>query len=285
MDLLNKIFSPLKGKKNNRKYQDLSKESQRVAPNTPSDLFIYARDIAGVQIQKMMEHLNDCKWVRAEYTYPSFDSMCFIYKNKVFSVIIDIQDEDGDSYLPEEYVKRQLYACRENNLIPCKFCVIVDDAYNPDFEKAHPKNNGWNLYNTETNEIIIPEHMATTEKIPLSDWEMRNFAIRYVLKYLKTKKLKIHSFQDTLEVDPQIWFDNEEGKKSWILVRADKSPEKEVKKPKTLKEITRRCFKNDGYFAGVLLSPINEDEKDNNIYRMGSIRIDFHELEKIHSTI
>lgn len=285
MDLLNKLFSPLKGKNKNRHYEDLSKESQRVAPNTPSDLLLYARDVAGSHIQKMMEHLNDCKWVRAEYTYPSFDSMCFIYKNKVFSVIIDIYDKDGDSYLPQELVKRQLYACKGNNLIPCKFKVIVDDPYNPDMETVSPKNNGWNLFHTETDEIIIPEHLATTDKIELSQWEMRNFAIRLVLKYLQSQNLKIHSFQDTLEVDPQIWFDNKEGKKSWILVRADKYPSKEVKKPKSLKEITRRCFKNDGYFAGIIFIPVNEDKKDTNLYRMGTLKIDFKGLEKIHSVI
>lgn len=284
MEFLNKILNPLKGKRSG-KYQDISKDSKQVAPNTPSKLLLFSRDIAGTQIQKNMAILNDCRWIRAEYTYPAFDSMNFIYKNKVFSVIIDIQDEEGKSYLPEVYAQRQLYAAKEHNLIPCKFVVIIDNAEEPDFEKVRAKSGGWNLYHTETNEEIIPEHLATVEPTEMSEWELRNFTIRFVMKLLKSQNMKIHSFQDTLEVDPQIWFETPEGKKCWVIVRHALSPEKEAKKPDKLKEIIRRCFKYDGYFAGILLTPANDVEKDMKLYRNGSVKIDFSGIEKIHSTL
>ncbi len=93
MDFIKNLFNPL-NKNKKREYKDLSKDSKQVVTPQPSDLLIYARNIAGVQIQKHMQLLNDCKWIRAEYTYPAFDSMNFIYKNKVFSIIIDIRMPD-----------------------------------------------------------------------------------------------------------------------------------------------------------------------------------------------
>ena len=279
MDFLNKLLNPFKN--NDRQYKDLSKDSKQVIPNPPSELLLYCRDIAGEQIQKHMVILNDCKWIRAEYTYPAFDSMNFIYKNKIFSVVIDIQDKNEKSYLPEEYKKRQLYASKNYNLIPCKFPVIVPDPHNPEVDKIKPKSNGWNLYNTETNEEIIPEHLATVEKIEMSEWEMHNFGIKFVIKYLLSQNIKIHSFQDTLEVDPQIWFEDKNGNKCWLIVRCEKLAEKEVKKPPKLNEIIRRCFKHEGYFAGINLCPVN----DKNLYRGENIKIEFNGIEKIHSII
>lgn len=284
MEFLRKLLNPF-GKNKNRYYQDLSKDSQRVSPNPPSELLLYSRDIAGIQIQANMAILNNCKWIRAEFTYPAFDSMNFIYKNQVFSVIIDIQDEEGKSYLPEHYIKRQLYASKEYNLIPCKFPVVVPDPHNPDISQVKSKNKGWNLFHTETDEPIIPEHLATTEKVEMSDWELRNFGIKFVMKYLQSQHLSIHSYQDTLEVDPQIWFDDKDGKKCWVVVRCERYPSTEAKKPKQMKEIIRRCFKNEGYFASIVVIPANDDKDDEKLYRMSNVRINFSGFEKIHSII
>lgn len=284
MDILRRLLNPLGDEKvKKREYKDLSKDSKQVTARPPSDLLLYSRDIAGTQIQKHMLILNNCKWIRAEYTYPAFDSMNFIYKNRVFSIIIDIQDFEGNSYLPEEYIKRQIYASKKNNLIPCKFPVLVDNPHNPDFKTVRALRDGWNLYHTETNEIIIPEHIATTDKIVMSEWEMRNFAITFVRKYLQAKQLKMLSFQDTLEVDPQIWFEDANGEKCWIVVRCAKHPETEAEKPEKLNEIVRRCFTKDGYFAGVVLYPVNKDENDKELYRNGNVNIEFKGLEKIHT--
>ncbi len=285
MDFFNKLLNPLQGRHEKPKYQDLSKESQKVSARPPSALLLYSRDLAGEQIQKHMNLLNGCAWIRAQYTYPAFDDMTFIYKNKVFSVAIDIQDEKGNSYLPIEYISRQLYACEHNNLIPCKFPITVPNPEEPDFEKVKSKTNGWNLFNTKTNEEIFPEQLATTEKVKLSEWEMRNLAVKYALMYLNAKKYKVFSYQDILEADPQIWFEDKNGKKCWLLVRSALAPVKDVEKPPKLQEIIRRCFKNDGYFLGIIFTPQNEDEKDLNLYRFGQVKINIADLEKIHSVM
>ncbi len=291
MGLFDKILNPFgdNNDKMNRlvhqsiskEYKDMSKDSQKVTPITPSDLLLFCRNIAGEQIQTHMYILNNCKWIRAEYTYPAFDSMNFIYKSSIFSVIIDILDEQGQSYLPEEFAKRQLYASRTYNLIPCKFPVVVKDPHEPKAEEIRPLHDGWNLYNTENGEEVIPEQIATTSAIKMSDWELHNYAIHFVMNHLMAKKRKILSWQDTLEIDPQIWFLDSQGNKCWMLVRC--SRDGEVQKPEKMNEIIRRCFKNDGYFAGITFEP--KDKEANNFYRGTDFRISFVGFEKIHTAL
>lgn len=281
MDFLRKFFNPFKKNKKHT-YQDLSKESRQITVRPPSELLLYSRDIAGLQLQKHMNILNNCGWIRSEYVYPAFDNMNFIYKNVVFSILIDIRDKDGKSFLPDIYVKRQLIAAKEYNLIPCKFPITVDNPYNPDMKTAEALCKGWNLFHTSTNELVIPEHLATVEKIKMSEWEKRNFAINFVRKYLFAKKLKVLSYQDTMEVDPQLWFEDENGKKCWVVIRCAIAPEKDIPEPKKLSEIIRRCFTYEGYFTCIVLKPISED---NILYRGGSVRIDFEGLEKVHSVL
>lgn len=284
MGFFDKILHPFKdldGKTNH--YQDISKDSKQVAPNSPSELYLRSRDIAGIQLQEKIIMLNDCHWVRTEYTYPSFDDMNFMYKTNIFSVIVDIQDSDSTSYLPDEFIKRQLYTAKTNNLIPCKFPVIVPNPQEPDFDKLQPKNDGWNLFHTSTNEPVIPEAMENPDKIELSEWEMRNFGIRFIVSHLHAKKINVLGFQDTLVIDPQIWFEDETGKKCWMLVRCENYTKNGVAKPDKLDEITRRCFKYDGYFAGIMIEPKNSSA--DKIYRGEPVRITFNGIEKIHSTI
>ena len=284
MGFLKKLLNPF-GKNKNKEYIDISKDSKRVSPNVPSQLLLYCRDIAGEQIQKNMTLFKDCKWLRADYTYPAFDSMCFIYKNKVFSVIIDILDENENSQLPEIYIKRQLYAAKEYDLVPCKFQVIVPNPEEPNKDEIKAKNTGWNLYHTKTNEEIFPEKISGDEPTEMSEWEKRNFAIKIAIRYLKAKKLQILSYQDTLEVDPQIWFKDKNEKKCWLTVRCATAPDKDVDKPKKLDEIIRRCFRNDGYFMGIVFSPVNENKNDYKIYRNSDVNVEPVCFEKVHSVI
>lgn len=281
MNIFEKLLKPFAN--NKTQYQDLSKESQKLPQNNPSELFMCSRDIAGKQLQQNFLQSDEYSWIRCEYTYPSFDDMNFIHKTDIFSVIIDIQDKDGVSYLPEEYIKRQLYASHTYNLIPCKFPVVVPDVYNPDLSQLVSKTQGWNLFNTETDNPINPETVDDEKLCEMSDWEMRNLGIRFVMEYLKAKNLKVLGFQDTLEVDPQLWFLDASGKKCWMIVRCEKKSEQKLQKPEKLNEIIRRCFKYDGYFSGLVFEPKNSDSGV--IYRGNDIKTKFNGIEKIHSVM
>lgn len=283
MSLFKKLLNPFGGSKIKGEYQDISKDSKKVTPNTPSELLIFCRKLAIAQIHKNLSTLEHVEWTRVEHTYPAFDNMNFRYKNSIYSVIIDITDEEGNSYLPDFIIKRQLYAAHEYNLVPCKFPVIVDNPHEPDYKKIRLKSYDWNLINSEDNSAVNPAELSGDDKVIMSEWELRNYAIKFMIKYLAGKNFKVLSYQDTLEVDPQIWFTNEENEKCWLLVRTGNSQNEEVQKPKSLEEIKRRCFIHDGYFAGVIIEPADENEK--NICRGDYMKITFNGLEKIHSTI
>ena len=283
MKNFSKILKPFENiRKKKKEYVDISKESKKVPDTLPSKLLIQAVNLAGNTIQRKMNMLSDCRWVRPQYTYPAFDHINFSYKNAVFSVLVDIQDNSGKSYLPEEYIKRQLYAAKVYNLIPCKFVAITDNVHDYDFASFQVKNDGWNLYNSESGELVVPEEISAEEDIKMSEWEIRSYCIQYVIRYIKSMGYRLQSFQDTLEVDPQIWFENKNGKRAWILLRSVLSSDEEVKKPEKMQEIIKRCFKYDGYFVGVLVEPKLEGQE---LYRGNEIKISFSCYEKIHTVM
>lgn len=286
MGILKKIFNPFSTKsamesRKQNKFRD-NKNKSKVPTRPPSDLLLYSRDIAGMQIQGVINELEGANWLRAAYTYPSFDDMNFIYKDNVFSVIIDIQDEEGFSYLPEEFIKRQLFAAKKFNLVPCKFPIVVKDPHNPDMNTVRALNKGVNLIHTETQDIIDLETIKS-ERTEVSDWEYRHYAIEYVMNYLTQQGMKVLSFQDTLEIDPQFWFEDNNNKQAWMIVRAQKIDKKDTPKPKALKEMIEKCFTKDGYYS--LVSFTVDDVYKKRLYRGDKFKIALAEFEKVHSTL
>ncbi len=192
--------------------------SYQIDSNEPSQQFLQARNIAGTTLQdrftaeggKLAEPL-DYKWIKAELTWPSFDHLTFAYGNQVFSVLVDVAERQGSS-LTQKEIDRCSEACEANNLVPCIFEI--------DSESLHPKAPGWNLRHLNTGEQIVPAEVVTDEKIPMSEWELRNFSIQVVRDHLSNNEAKtILSYCDVLGIDPQIWFEDDSGERSWIVVR------------------------------------------------------------------
>lgn len=257
------------------KYVDLSTKSKEIDKVPPSELFIKVRDFAGNHIQQKINSLEECNWIKAEMTRPFFDHFNFRYKNKVFSVLIDIRDKDNNSFIPPEFIKRQLGESEKNNLVPCIFPVSVE---NFDASSVKTISSGWNLVHTINHKEIVPENIATDEKVEMSPWEFHNFAIMQMRYMFKMQGIKVISFQDIIGVDPQIWFFDENGKQCWAIIRYGLKPDKEVPKPYDLTEITRRCFKFNGFFASFVF--YTENDK---VYRGDKIKINFSGFEQIHT--
>ncbi len=258
----------------NKKYVDLSVKSREIDKVAPSELFIDVMNISGQFLHEKMVEVDDCSWLKSELTRPSFDHFTIAYKNQVFSILIDIRDDNGTSFLPPEFLKRQLVESEKNNLIPCLFPVIVE---NMDASTARIlDNSNWNLFNSISGDCIIPENLVSDKKIEMSEWELHNFAIMQMRFMLKEQGFKIVSFQNVIGVDPQIWFVDLDGKNSWVVVRCSDI------KTDDLVEITRRCFKYNGYLAKFDFVSNNSDKK---IYRGDRIGVNFKGFEKIHTFV
>lgn len=191
--------------------------SYQIDTNEPSELFLKARNAAGLALQEQFKREGgkvappiDYKWVKAELTWPSFDHLTFGYGNQIFSVLVDLNDA-GRSGLTHQEINRCVEACEENHLIPC--------ALEIDAVSMKPPSTGWNLSHLITHKPVIPEEWSNSDKIEMSEWELRNFCIQIVRNHIEESGGEVQSFCDVPAIDPQIWFKDKSGNPAWVLVR------------------------------------------------------------------
>jgi hypothetical protein len=235
----------------------------------PSPVLVEARQLAGQHLERQFkyrynknidEHKN-YRWIKSEWTYPSFEHFTFAYKNKLFPVFIELI-EDGKSSMTENNIVNLVNSSKKYNLTPCVFKMKIvsyqnnryenRSSYNMNNNYIFPLSNGWNLYDPLTGDNIIPEDLGNELPIQLSDWEMLNFAIQIVIDDIKKKSWKIFSFCDLLEINPQIWIEDNFGRRSWVIVRnIEKEEDNEPHRWINIIKDTSILEDFDGYFAGV----------------------------------
>ncbi len=275
------------------KYGDIQYLLDRPEPN---EIFLKARQIAGSQLQKQFSVFNErnvnssydgFKWIKAEITYPSFDDLTFAYKNSIFSVVIELIDNTGTSYnRPQKDIL--LKACEENNLIPCLFKVNLKelsntpDENNEDYQ-LYPVEQGWNLFDARNNNKIDPLLIAKEELTRMSVWELSNFAVQIVRKYIEKEGNEVLSFCDLPEVNPQIWFKDKDGNINWVIVKHIKEDKDlDYRKWVGLEEKTSTLLlQYDGFFASVQFFS-SKTNSATNLYRGDAMYVNYKGLERIY---
>lgn len=191
--------------------------SHEIPRPQPSAQFLHARNLAGLALQQKFSTLGgaqraslDYRWIKSELTWPSFDHLTFAYGNQIFSVLVELIDGE-DSQLSEQECKRCFDASVTHNLIPCIFQVSATSL--------KPLRDGWNLVALETGLPIKPNDFVTDERIEMSEWELRSMAIQIVRDKIAQERGEVLSFTDIIGVDPQVWFKDNAGKRSWVIVR------------------------------------------------------------------
>lgn len=191
--------------------------SHQIDSNEPSEQFLRARHVAGQALQQQfareggkVEPPIDYRWVKAELTWPSFDHLTFGYGNQIFSVLVDLT-EAGRSGLTHKEINRCVEACEANHLIPCAFQI--------DARSTKPISAGWNLTHLVTHKSVVPSEWTNTDKIEMSEWELRNFCIQIVRNHIEEIGGEVMSFCDVPAIDPQIWFKDKSGNRAWVVVR------------------------------------------------------------------
>lgn len=265
----------------------------------PSEIFLNARHIAGSQLQGefnknkgQVPDSRDYKWIKAEMTYPSFDHITFGYGNQVFSVLVDLCDIKG-SHLTDKERDRFIKATTENNLVPCLFSITLPEL--------RPLHEGWNLTHFTSGKPVIPADITTNENIPMSEWELHNFAIQIVRNYIVQEKIgTILSFCDVLQINPQIWFDDLKGNRAWVIVRHIRRPnDAEITNCLGFEKTNPQIKEYDGYFAGVsfassatvlydlegnIIPPSKRFTGSAPLYRGDVFFVNFQGLQRIHVT-
>ena len=274
-------------------------ESYSLAPPEPSQQFLQARNIAGTALQGefnraggKVDPSKDYKWLKAELTWPSLDHLTFAYGNQVFSVLVELVDGQ-DSSLTQQERDRCIEGASEHNLVPCVFRVNSSDMT--------PLSDGWNLENLVTHGKVIPEELATAEKIRMSEWELRNFTIQIVCTHITNEESgTVLSFSDMIGIDPQVWFEDTSGNRNWAIVRHYAQINGNEKEQWFGYEKTNSQLKKfGGFFAAVSLAsaePVLHDEEGNIIplserfsgaaplFRGDGFHIKFEGLQRIYDS-
>lgn len=245
----------------------------------PSNLFLEARQIAGVQLQEQFSLVNQLaqvapqdafRWIKAELTYPAFEHLTFAYKKSIFAVIIEVRN-GNESSLTDQQVNRLQAACLANNLIACVFVIEIDDA-------LAPANSGWNLIDPQTREFINPVAVAEDGPVEMSAWEMSNFSIQVVRDYLEKQGNEVLSFCDLPEVNPQVWFQNSDGQVCWLIVQNTTTDTPLLASDWLRFEESNPALKPySGYFAAVRIKSMQQV-----LFRGAGMMVDFKGIEKIY---
>lgn len=114
----------------------------------------------------------------------------------------------------------------------------------------------------------------------MSVWELKSFAVFICLQEIFNKEnWELESYNDLIEVDPQIWITDENKKLKWIIVR-DITNDEERDYKYWMELIKNKNFwgEHEGYFAGIDYRPY---KGKNTFYRGDPIEFDFTGFESI----
>ncbi|MDR3153413.1 MAG: hypothetical protein LBW85_03870 [Deltaproteobacteria bacterium] len=112
-----------------------------------------------------------------------------------------------------------------------------------------PAVPGWGLVDARTREPVDPRSLVTREKIPYTDWELHDAAVRAVIRSLGGRAILGSSPHPS--VSPSVWYRGETGSE-WVMVRAARRAEAEVRPPANWAQIREACVERgsgNGFFA------------------------------------
>ena len=141
-----------------------------------------------------------------------------------------------------------------------------------------PVDEIWNLFDVNGQKLVDPILEATDVTTEMSAWEIHNFAIQVVRQHIEEEGHEVLSFCDHIEVNPQIWFLDEEGNKNWVIVQSSTRQELPSIDPwRGFEQSNEQLLPFNGYFAGVQIS----SDKPR-LYRGDGMFVDFEGLEQIY---
>ncbi len=224
-----------------------------VTQDEPSDDFKAAWSAAGEHIQTQSG--GGLNWLRADLNPPMAEHLSFRMGNQIFFIFVDAAEFSLSQCLP-----LFLRVAKIAGAIPCfmrmRKRISTWEADNP----------GWGLIHAESGEVVTPPALVSDALVEMTAWELHDFAIQTVSGYLEQQGKRVFSKQSSLEIDPSIWFEDEDGP-SFVVVREARYPEQEAPHPANVAAIKGSCARmsKSGYFASVAVA--NSDDLDLPLYR------------------
>lgn len=217
---------------------------------------------AGQHIE-MQTEAGSLSWLKANLQPPFLEHLSFRIGNQLFFIrVIDAENKISGpgsiQGLMEISERAQGVAC----LLP-----MLQTA-----QGWRPTEPGWGLVGVRSGKNIDPLALVSDEEIRMSDWELQDFAVQVVRNYLDKENKEILSTQSNPEVNPSLWFVDDQGP-SWVVVKPLRYPESTATLPdmngleKAGKQMSAQA---KGYIAWVKVAnasdPFDPDAKNNNNY-------------------
>ena len=153
--------------------------------------------------KEAMKHLKikgkgAIKWLKSDLTPPFLEHMSFRIGNQIF--FIRLIDLDCSLNTPSNIEGLRMIS-KKANAIACYMPMRRKDfgweVFLPD----------WGLVDAFNYQETNPFDLVTDENIIMTDWEIQDFAVQYCKNYVGDNLgLKICSSQGNPEVNPSIWF-------------------------------------------------------------------------------
>lgn len=188
----------------------------------PEKEYLEAFVTAGKHLQACMDASSDSgyRWIKSKPSKPAFADLVFSIGQRMYAVLLvgmtsQKKVAEGSASCTFEIPKEQrtllLEESERNNLEPVVFPLWLGIM--------QPLTSGWNLFSLKDMAPLRPEEQRDSkEPVPMSAWELNNFRVAHVMQDLEDMKLPLHTYQDIPGIFPNIWFTNEEGKRSWVAV-------------------------------------------------------------------
>jgi len=219
--------------------------------------------------------------LRRNLNQPFVEHLSFGVGNGIFFVWVEMYDHIFDSSR-----KYFLEHARNCGAVPCIMPLEEKDG------EWQPIENSI-LIDAYTRKPLYPLSLITDEVIEMTDWEVSDFAIDVVVKYI-IKEYQIEDleqdlkFQSTPGSNPQIWFVDRNSKRNFVIVRAVRYPQEKAKRPDNIAQFPSLLGCDQGYFASVSLANIDAfDEAEHlppsskYLYRGCGMYVRFIGLEEI----
>ena len=209
-------------------------------------------------------------WRKFYGDVPSFQHLCFRYKNKVISIILAIYGVEGANaaIMSEHEFDALITECRKYNLTPCVFPVDVVNKC--------PILEGWHMLDALTNTSIDLDEITDEKGMDVwSEWEYNNFGLTEVAKCLLQNGIEIPEMKwfDMMGYEPQFFFWTDNGAtKNHVIVRtvpAGLADEEYVIRKRILEDLTDW----NGYYVDIRVCSMWNDLgfQDTPIFRIAPV--------------
>ena len=243
-----------------------------------SEDFVACWRAAGTHLKSISSRASeDLVWLKASLQLPMLEHFSFRLGNQLY--FVRIEDVSGQLDAPGSLagLLRIADGCQGHP------CIMPMRRSGSDWLADA---TGWGLVHARRLDPVDPVALVSSERVPMTDWELHDFAVQTVAQQLEREGVVVADVQGAPDVDPSIWFRGELGPE-WVVVRAVRYPERTAQRPENLAAIAANCSRiaKRGHFASVGVGGAEEpyDGSRHNLWRGAGMYAAFDGLEQVDS--